>query len=120
MKDHEDAEHQDPGQFDHGAPGHPVIEIIEKINSVATDSQDNEGIQLPEFLPGGTRGGGYRMVVHGCQVVGIGFNRLNINQISGSCKGMGHFYPTFNIAQTSLSWQDFRFAALPEDGSWLP
>jgi len=53
VQHHEGAKHQDTGQFDDSAPRHPVVQIVEKINSVTTDSQYDEGIQLPEFVPGG-------------------------------------------------------------------
>jgi hypothetical protein len=31
-----------------------VIEVIEKIHAIAADGQDDEGIQLPEFVPWST------------------------------------------------------------------
>ena len=70
VEDHKEAKQEDAGQFDDGAPGHPVIEIIEKIEAIAADGQNDKGIQLPEFVPWGTGMGG---------MVDIGINRLNIN-----------------------------------------
>jgi hypothetical protein len=63
MEDHEEVKQEDPGQFDDGAPGHVVVEVIEKIEAVAADGQHDKRIQLPEFVPG-RMGGGYRMVFH--------------------------------------------------------
>jgi hypothetical protein len=64
MEDHEEAKQEDAGQFDDGAPGHPVVQIIEKIEAIAADGQNDKGIQLPEFMFGSTGRSGYRMVFH--------------------------------------------------------
>ena len=66
MEDHEEAKQKDAGQFDDGAPDHPVVKIIEKIKAVAADGENDKRIQLPEFVPRCMRctGRGYRMAFH--------------------------------------------------------
>jgi hypothetical protein len=65
VEDHEETKQEDAGHFDDGAPGHAIVQIIEKINPVAADSEYDEGIQLPEVVPFGGYRGRYGMVVHG-------------------------------------------------------
>jgi hypothetical protein len=92
MEDHEEVKQEDPGQFDDGAPGHVVVEVIEKIEAVAADGQHDKRIQLPEFVLWSAGRTGYGRYWMYC---------LNIEQISGFCKGAGHFLGTFNHGRIS-------------------
>ena len=103
MEDHEQVKQEDAGQFDEGAPGQPVVQIIEKIEAVAADGQHDKRIQLPEFVLWSAGRSGYRMVFHLFVRGGNWIYPLNIEQISGLCKGAGYFLGTFNNGRISTS-----------------